>query len=1281
MDSNKMDGLKFYTKLDEDDLASVSSEELKENANLEEEEKEQIIPKNEDNDHINGEDFAEYDFANRKINEEELDNFQLQNNQDEIQGEEPDEEYYLRQQEEERELKEARFNALPPAGKVAFMLENYPLNDPEFAELKTISKEVSDLYNEAHKPNADPEAMKKLAVAGLDLSLKMSQLLTRLAKEEPERFNFDGHIASLISAYNLNSNVTVEAIEGAKGQIFPELLDRTFENVVKAAREAKNNPGNASARNLETELAKAMYIAHLKRQFDLYSENDDIDKYRRAQIFNEFYSDKFTRNLNKFKENGFFKTAKEKVFGALGGNIDGKTLKAKIDEAAIEYSESIYHDRYRHSLQGFTSEDEKRRVQKEINEIDQTRELANEIGAKYGEEPELKDFNKHPVFDTVFLKKKIKLFGEQKNVIGELVQKKQDEKEYMEALGKEMQSAGIKFDDRMRALKKEYDERTGLNKEHEKINKELALLDKEMENNIKVEKTIRSATFDPNPKEDARLKKEQLDLLADRNEKIVFEKHALKEKLEKLQISDKKQDELKFIEYEKLQNPENYKLERSKAINAAREKFEKDHPGQKIEKPLISGNTAILKEERENVDYPKYVQEKNTEKLNEIKRDRYNRDNEFKKRNIEIYEPVSYNGKTVYVTRETKQIKRNLVASYKDYQREYNEYDELKERQANLDLNKFIGLESNYQEKTYVDTPNRDEYEILQFEPAGQVVIEGIDLSKIEAAQDIKGINPENIVPQPNEAVPVAQDPDGEFFDENATAADMAEELNAKVAEMDRHTAFFGTDEYTSIKQGIRDLSEALNNPDTQPAVKIKKTRVLLSRLNFYIDRKTDEKENSRRESETARPRRTAAEDARTTVKKTLNTLLRQENLLGQDPHREFNESIADMEAVMSLTHKNNDANLLGIVAELKGEDYEASVKKMWDYLYPNMPRYVNRADGKYKFRLRENEDVGKRRYIKGDNEAKVYKTVLLTFEKMENAYLKHLAENEPWKVPGAIYNVTHVGRPELNHNMKNVLGIDINTNAYKDLNMDIRPSDTIQDHIEQFENRYKYFMNKASFTNEEKKYSLKENYQAGEGVSYEDEQQMVESALSVYYLKNLESDLAVKEKQFNLDEAEEGRKKFITAVRKSSAYQDICEKCGSYFDLTNMELNNMREGNKELRQSINTTAKFKDQILTDELSGAIARDLGDAGTRLTAEGTLMKTLINRDMDDVGINLKIAKVLGISSTVQEKAQEKVDSPLVGENFEATMKKTGDLFTKKTVAKKEEITRGVNHIKL
>ena len=223
--------------------------------------------------------------------------------------------------------------------------------------------------------------------------------------------------------------------------------------------------------------------------------------------------------------------------------------------------------------------------------------------------------------------------------------------------------------------------------------------------------------------------------------------------------------------------------------------------------------------------------------------------------------------------------------------------------------------------------------------------------------------------------------------------------------------------------------------------------------------------------------------------------------------------------------------------------------------------------------------------------------------------------------------------------------------------------------------------MNKAPFTNEEKKYSLKENYMPGEGVSYEDEQQMVESALSVYYLKNLERDLTVKVKQFNLDEAEEGRKKFITAVRKSSAYQDICEKCGSYFDLTNMELNNMREGNKELRQGINTTAKFKEQIMTGELSNAIARDLGDAGKRLTAEGTLMKTLINRDMDDVGLNLKIAKVLGISPTVQEKAQEKVDSPLAGGTFDETMRKTGDLFTKKTGAKKEEITKGVNPLKL
>lgn len=124
-----------------------------------------------------------------------------------------------------------------------------------------------------------------------------------------------------------------------------------------------------------------------------------------------------------------------------------------------------------------------------------------------------------------------------------------------------------------------------------------------------------------------------------------------------------------------------------------------------------------------------------------------------------------------------------------------------------------------------------------------------------------------------------------------------------------------------------------------------------------------------------------------------------------------------------------------------------------------------------------------------------------------------------------------------------------------------------------------------------------------------------------------------------------------------------------------------MHQTNKQKRDAINTTEKFKTAIVSEVLSSVIAKKLGSAGELLAEEGKLKKDAVNKDMETVGYNLKVANILKLEDRVMGRAQELLNSPLKDVDFRRSYQKTADKFKERTVIKAEAVTHAIDFGKL
>ena len=1160
----------------------------------------------------------------------------------------------------------AYYNTLPACSKVRYLLEKNALEDEGFDEILSLSKEVEALSTEAQKPDATVETKKQFAAATMDLHIKMHHFLHDLEMNQPERFNSNGLIANVIAAYNVNTNTSVNAIEDVEGEVFPELCERVYNRTVKEAKRLNEEPVEKSKARFNKQLSDMVYLARLKEEYErVYAVN------KRAGILTEFFSENFIPNQTRYLETSKYFNRLKTNFGKVqnAGELNDIAVKKIFDDTAIEHAEEVYDDVYSYAEQGFGSEEAREKAKLKIFDVEETKRVANNIGIKQGEDPSLKDFNNHPALDTIYIKKHIKLFeregGIQKNVAITLRQKQDERLEYERQLQKVKDDAGKKFDNEFDNMLPSFLKFGGpYTYVLAKAENDQVIL-----NNTAVIKKITESDL---PLEE---KNRAIEGAAAANQVALEEKSKNSEMISSYgeEGAEAQKNYNNYI-YMKI-HPERKEQKRNEAIAAAEKKFKEDYPEQRIPKALNEGSVLQLVLVDERLKFENAKQNGNKDEMKKIRENRYKRDQDYKKKNIELYAPVEYKGKTVYVTREREDAANQIKLSYDTYRRENNlENDLYIEEEYNEDIQQYNNAEEFYRMEVHVDEKDRDTYEIRHFlQDNGSGYVAKIDINKVEINPEITAIKPENL-----REVPAPKYTNAQLHRmgiSSASNAEIAGFVDEQADNLHRHRSVFGTSEYTDIKNGLRALAEQLRSD--APAIDIaNKARILNSKLNLYIDRKLDEKDEDRNETGRAKGRREAAESARIIVSKVLEEQLKRANEIQKD--HPFEEAAADLEAVMKATNKMEDPTLVNLMAKIKGRNYSDALTDMFTYLDANKDK-VRDGEGEYIFRLKENEENAKKRLPKAAD-GKIYKTVLLNFEKLENAYLKELAEKTPWKLPHAVYKAEHLGN-NTRHTLNNYLKINVETDKYKDLHTEIRPSDNIVDHISQFENRYLYYMNQASYTNQSSKARWGEaGYVTVDAVPLKNQQEMVDAALSVYYLKSHAADFN-KGNQFDLQKAEEGRKKFISAVRKSGAYNQICQKSAYYFDLNNIDKDKVQSTNKQRREALNTTDKFKKEIVSEQLSKAVADKLGHAGELLVEKGKFKKDEVNKDMDAVEYNLKVASVLGLENSVKERAQQLLNSPLKGADFRESHQKTGEKFRDRTVIKEEAVTRQVDSEKI
>ena len=1157
------------------------------------------------------------------------------------------------------------FDELSTAGKMFYMLRRFPMDEPEYKEIREISKEITKLNITLSNPDADPELRKELAAASMDLHVKTASFLKRIKTEEPERFNTNTNIANLAAVYNINSNFAVDQIEEENGNVLPAFMDRAFNDLVKAVQGDRNEERQ---KQMSDGLAKVLYLAKLKNEFDNVHGTPEEQKEWRAAILNEILSDQFEDHVKNFKESNVYKKAWDKFENFFDPDVTDIEVKGMIDTAITDLADDLYHDVYRYKILGFKNQEEKEKLVKACDEIDELRAMGNAIGVKQAEAEENKDFNNHPSFDTVFLKKICNLYGPQENLAGELRREDEKKDRLKNAIATAQEEEVSNLLKEQRIERERYNIKSGiyadLNK-YENINDTISVIkaniaaldeaeEKEKQSKANAEKPGAKEENKENEREKLRkLYQSQLDKKLEEKEES-YKK--LSDNYDPVELNSAMEKYGAFREKER-----NIESLKEKARQDAKERVTTFLNGINVEP--VNRNIELLV-----VGYDNAVKNNKKNEIQDYRNHRRDQDNIFKQRNTEIYSPVTYKGENVYISRPKQEALDNMDSSFAEHKRKNNIINDPKlDKKYEDSISKYKDAEDKYREKTPFVKPDRGIQNIAEFKPETEFKIGDLNLDRFKFTKDVRGIIPEYIVEVENNAPENEMSPFSE-----ANAKDFADGFESLADAMKNRTAFLGTDEYDKIVHGLEELKTDLSNGVADDAQNLTKARLLLARMNLYIDRKNDEKEHSWWESSTAKKRRLVAQQARVFVNRFIEVTEKRTNEFGKD--HSFETSAAELEAMLDLTGKKEDPTLSGMLTSLKQKNYSEALNGMNRYLFTNRNKYFL-GDG-YRFRLRENEEGGKLRLFPSDN-GKIYKSVLLNFERLENSYLKHIAENDQKKLPGALFSANHaMNKVSEKKSIAQALGIRINTEDYE-INPKIRHSDSLANHKKQFEDHYRIYLNEAFYANASRRGRSGKSYIPTSAFCNNDQKAMTDSALSVYFLNSLDPD-----KPFDEKKVEEDRKKFISAMRGSSVYLKIGNACADYFDFRKCKVDDVLETGKIRWQEISNTDKFKEKIIVNEMAKAIAGNINESMDLLTENGRLQKTAINNRMDDSTYILKLAKLLGITEKVKTKAQDMIqENEMKGDNLEGTIKKVNDVFSAKTVKKQEAPTKGVNPLKL
>jgi hypothetical protein len=1147
---------------------------------------------------------------------------------------------------------EENFKNLSPAGKTLFLIRRYPLDDDGFQEIFKLSRKVLQLYTAANREGATPEDKQKLVLGSFELHKKMTAYFTNMQKNEPEKFNNNVNVANLAVAYQLNQDLCARAVEAVNGDVLGNMLDLEF---TRTSMLASNKDGVYSGKGFEDSLARTMYLSKLKAEFDRVHGTEEEKKAWRSEILNELLSDRFEENVAKFKETDLYKNAL-KNFGALPNiNFEEADVKECIDRGITETAENKYFSVYKFFAQGTQNEKEKDEVLSVTEELEDLRLIGENIGTKL-EPDKVKNYGSDPLFDTLYVKKRAKIYGEQDNYVSKLTYDKRTEEENLNRINGLEKTLKDKLDSDFKTKWQDY--HFDLNHPIVSYIDEIAACEEKM---AKLDQEILELREDTEL--DQNEKKEALDKASvSRNTQLVLKSMKSNEMFEKFDqrtITEYDSDKFRQCLKEKKQ------LEALKATKRAEAEARINELSNQTKENIQKEGSSISYWTQY---YDDAVKKNKTEEITKIRGFWSNGDIFYKSRYQELYRPVNNNGKDTYVSVPFSESKPKMESAYNDYKAKYGTTEE-QDNQFKDAMAKYAETEKLYEQVKPIARPDRSNQKQAEFKPAANPVndvdLKAVPISTFVHTYDAYEGNYNRYGEYGAAQAPAVPPEDADPLQY------LDEAINPVWAVKD---VWFGTEEYRRILEGMQNLKQNIINGQANYEQYAKECRKLLAAMDQYIDRKLDERDGRSREKTNSKNRREAVETARTKVKDTLRIFERRAGILGKGQAME--EAANEIRTVLSLSKKNHPQaeDMLRMLNEPEPKKLDV-INSMYRYLLANVSKY--RKDGKYAFRLKEEEE-GRKKRIPANEDERIFKTVLRAFEKLENEYLDETNRDNPQNTPLYLYRLGNIptSKNASGKSVFEVLGIMQNVQN-KEPDTTLRKPENLEDAKDQFRRLYGINLTKLQVKHVQSRMNNPTFYRPEYEIHSQLSVSMVEAAFSALYIDKVISErnkLGANAPQINLEKTEQERLQFVSAIRKSGAFDKLLPKISARFDVSGQPLqqNELVNYTNEIRRSLVTPEKFRDTLVPEALGEDIAEKLNVSFEMLRKPDLYKKTVISSSLEDIEFNLKLAKALGIEAKVEKAALDKTKNvKWKADDFKKTLTNLKDEFTARQVKKLDE----------
>ena len=650
---------------------------------------------------------------------------------------------------DEEQRKKAEYENGSPAKKVTIILGESQLDSEYLSEAKKLAENYEKLYDDANKADATPEEKERFAATAVLMQNHLKNCLSSINKNNPNSFSRDPNVANLYTAYAVNSHATVKALEESGVDVFNSLIRNAHEETGKH----KIPQNEAEERLAENSIARLMYLAHLKYEYEHVTGNEAEKKAWRAEIMTELISDKFEDNINKFKENSLCKEVIKHHKELVNEYKSGKMKQEEFPEVnAVIYQ--AFHNKADNNYQsiyplvyngiqykgGIKDPKEIEKVTNAVNEIDMMKGLyRNVFEGSTGNLPT--DIDRDPVFDTLYMKRGSQLNGQQVNYakrikdkakqIEEYQKDKKDrvdryKNEYLDDIKRREESIGNKVvmdyiaeyaeiprsiknlkmmismeESKLKSINNDYwaiKERGYIHKFKDKY-KDMEPFNKAVKNALA--KDMKKQGNKPVNEAAA----EEMKIIKGYNDSIAqLEKRRdeVKGYLKNYNVNEDTIDDRaeKLLEYRKVTSTYTKELKKREA-DALRHAVGNYRHNQK------AGERLRTEVENESFQYEMALRNDDKEKLKSIKEQREKRDEERKKEDKSAFQCVNQNNKISYISRNSDDTARNIRNEYKDYKT-------IIQKNFNEDFDKAIREIMEYPDEKAPNSPKKDHEEEIQ---------------------------------------------------------------------------------------------------------------------------------------------------------------------------------------------------------------------------------------------------------------------------------------------------------------------------------------------------------------------------------------------------------------------------------------------------------------------------------------------------------------------------------------------------------------------------------------